>query len=175
MKVIEGAAGWPAAYEYSVNGRTARIGRDASGLLPVLHGTLFHPLDADDPAAAERTFEHLAKGLVRVVLPLPDNMDVIDLEGAVITPADRKIFVWRGVPSVADTAFSAPYQLDGREATYLTLNGSGALLWRKLANSATRDELVEALLVTYDVDQPTAAADTDAFLSALSEQGLLAA
>jgi HK97 family phage portal protein len=45
MKVIEGAGGWPLAYEYSVNGRTARIGRDASGFLPVLHGTLFHPLD----------------------------------------------------------------------------------------------------------------------------------
>jgi HK97 family phage portal protein len=45
MKVVEGAAGWPAAYEYSVNGRTLRIARDVSGFLPVLHGTLFHPLD----------------------------------------------------------------------------------------------------------------------------------
>lgn len=55
-------------------------------------------LDADDPAAAEPTFEHLKKGLIRVVLPLPDNMDVIDVDGAVITPADRSISVWRGVP-----------------------------------------------------------------------------
>jgi HK97 family phage portal protein len=45
MKVIEGTSGWPAAYEYSVNGRTVRIARDASGFLPILHGTLFHPLD----------------------------------------------------------------------------------------------------------------------------------
>lgn len=65
--------------------------------------------------------------------------------------------------------------LDGRDATYLTLNGSGAVLWRRLAGSATRDELVEALLETYGVDRRTAAADTDAFLAALSEQGLLAA
>lgn len=65
--------------------------------------------------------------------------------------------------------------LDGRDATYLTLNGSGALLWRRLADSATRDELVKVLLETYAVDHPTAAADTDAFLAALSEQGLLAA
>jgi HK97 family phage portal protein len=45
MKVVEGNDGWPAGYEYSVNGRTVRIGRDASGFLPVLHATLFHPLD----------------------------------------------------------------------------------------------------------------------------------
>ena len=64
--------------------------------------------------------------------------------------------------------------LDGRDATYLTLNGSGAVLWRRLAGSATRDELVEALLETYEVDHSTAAADTDAFLAALCEQGLLA-
>lgn len=78
---------------------------------------LFHPLDADDPTAAELTFEHLKKGLVRVVLPLPDNMDVIDFEGNVVTPADRSIFVWRGVPTVANTAITAPYQLDGRALT----------------------------------------------------------
>ena len=45
VKVIEGARGWPEAYEYAVNGRTVRLARDASGFLPVLHGTLFHPLD----------------------------------------------------------------------------------------------------------------------------------
>lgn len=45
VKAIEGAGGWPLAYEYSVNGRSARIGRDADGFLPLLHGTSFHPLD----------------------------------------------------------------------------------------------------------------------------------
>lgn len=75
---------------------------------------LFHPLDADDPDAAVLTFEHLKKGLVRVVLSLPDNMDVIDEEGDVITPADRMIAVWRGVPSIADTAMGGPYLYDGR-------------------------------------------------------------
>jgi HK97 family phage portal protein len=45
MKIIEGAGGWPLAYEYCVNGRTSRMERDAIGFLPVLHGTLFHPLD----------------------------------------------------------------------------------------------------------------------------------
>jgi len=63
--------------------------------------------------------------------------------------------------------------LDGREATYLTLNGSGALLWRMLAVSATREELIGALLDAYEVDHATAVADTDTFLAALSEQRLL--
>ncbi|HEX6241925.1 MAG TPA: cytochrome c peroxidase [Polyangiales bacterium] len=78
---------------------------------------LFRRIDADDPAAAEPSYEHLRRGLVRVVLPLADNLDVIDLEGNVITPPDRTIFVWRGVPSVADTAFTGPFQLDGRESS----------------------------------------------------------
>lgn len=78
---------------------------------------LFDRLDADDPDAAVLTFEHLAKGLVRVLLPLPPNMDVIDLEGNVVTPPDRTIFVWRGVPTVANSAITGPYQLDGRAAS----------------------------------------------------------
>jgi len=78
---------------------------------------LFARIDADDPEAPEPSFEHLKKGLVRVVLPLPDNMDVIDIQGNVITAADRRIFVWRGVPSVANVALSGPFQLDGREPT----------------------------------------------------------
>ena len=45
VKPVEGGNGWPSAYEYSANGQTVRIGRDASGFLPVLHATLFHPLD----------------------------------------------------------------------------------------------------------------------------------
>jgi cytochrome c peroxidase len=78
---------------------------------------LFNRLDADDPEAATLTFEHLKKGLVRVVLPLPDNMDVVDREGNVTTAPDRTIFVWRGVPSVSNTAITAPYQLEGRQKT----------------------------------------------------------
>jgi HK97 family phage portal protein len=45
VKVVAGARGWPAAYDYTVDGRTTRIARDGSGFLPVLHAGLFHPLD----------------------------------------------------------------------------------------------------------------------------------
>jgi HK97 family phage portal protein len=45
VTVVPGARGWPAAYDYSVDGHVTRITREASGFLPVLHATLFHPLD----------------------------------------------------------------------------------------------------------------------------------
>jgi HK97 family phage portal protein len=45
VTVVPGARGWPAAYDYSVDGQVTRITRDASGFLPLLHTTLFHPLD----------------------------------------------------------------------------------------------------------------------------------
>ena len=46
VKVAPGANGWPAFYEYTVDGRSARIGaRDADGWSPVLHLKLFHPYD----------------------------------------------------------------------------------------------------------------------------------
>ena len=78
---------------------------------------LFNRIDADDPLAAEPTYEHLKKGLVRVILDLPDNMDLIDFEGNVVTPPDRTIAVWRAVPSVENAAITAPYQYDGRKGT----------------------------------------------------------
>jgi hypothetical protein len=65
--------------------------------------------------------------------------------------------------------------LDGRDASYLTLNGSGALLWRTLADGATRDELIGVLLAAYEVDATTAGSDADAFLDNLHERGFLAA
>lgn len=88
---------------------------------------LFNRLDADDPNAAVPTYEHLKKGLVRVVLTLPDNMDTLDpFTGLVNTPPDRKIAVWRGVPSVDNTAITAPYQYDGRKGT-LQQQAQGAI------------------------------------------------
>jgi cytochrome c peroxidase len=81
------------------------------------HDPLFNRIDADDPDAEELTFDHLKKGLVRVKLKLPDNMDLIDFEGNVVTPEDRMYEVWRAVPSVENSAISGPFQYDGRFAT----------------------------------------------------------
>ena len=44
-------------------------------------------------------------------------MDVIDFAGNVVTPPDRTIDVWRAVPTVENSAITAPYQYDGRKGT----------------------------------------------------------
>jgi cytochrome c peroxidase len=104
---------------------------------------LFNPIDADDPAAASPSYEHLKKGLVRVVLPLADNLDVIDAAGNVVTSADRTIAVWRGVPSVENTAISAPYQYDGRAPT-LQVQAQGAILAHSQGR-VVRDRALDAI------------------------------
>ena len=45
IAVVPGRAGWPEAYEYSVDGRAIRIGRAADGWMPLMHLKLFHPTD----------------------------------------------------------------------------------------------------------------------------------
>ena len=45
VKVVPGPSGWPAAYDYTVAGRTVRLGRAADGFSPVLHLKLHNPVD----------------------------------------------------------------------------------------------------------------------------------
>ncbi|MFZ3032691.1 MAG: phage portal protein [Parvibaculum sp.] len=46
MKVAPGRSGWPEAYEYTVDGRTARFAYDpARGERPIMHMRMFHPTD----------------------------------------------------------------------------------------------------------------------------------
>jgi cytochrome c peroxidase len=78
---------------------------------------LFNRIDADDPDAATPTYAHVKAGLIRVTLPLADNLDLIDDSGNVVTNAARTISVWRSVPSIANTSYTAPYLWDGRAAT----------------------------------------------------------
>ena len=53
----------------------------------------------------------------------------------------------------------------------LTLNDSGALLWRTLEGGANRAALLAALTSEYDVDEAQAARDLDEFLSSLRSAG----
>jgi cytochrome c peroxidase len=69
-------------------------------------------------------------------------MDVIDLEGRVITPSDRTIFVWRGVPTVANTAITAPYQFDARAPT-LQDQAEAAILSHSQGRKVPRRELAQ--------------------------------
>jgi len=45
VQVVPGRAGWPDAYEYSVGGRSVRIGRAADGWMPVMQLKLWNPTD----------------------------------------------------------------------------------------------------------------------------------
>jgi hypothetical protein len=58
-------------------------------------------------------------------------------------------------------------------STYLSTKGTGARLWLSLAEGACREDLVGLLVGEYDVAEDRAAHDVDAFVGALSAQGLL--
>ena len=55
----------------------------------------------------------------------------------------------------------------------ISLNSSGAFLWKLLQNSATNDELVNAMITEYDIDRKTAEEDVAEFISLLTEHGLI--
>lgn len=55
----------------------------------------------------------------------------------------------------------------------MTLNESGALLWRGLQQDTDAAALTAALLAEYEVTADKAAADVDGFIALLREKGLL--
>jgi len=64
--------------------------------------------------------------------------------------------------------------LDGQSWEYLALNTSAGLLWERLQLGATRSELIQLLVETYDVPAETATGDVDAFIESLRAKDLLA-
>ena len=55
----------------------------------------------------------------------------------------------------------------------ITLNETGAFLWKLLENEQTEQSLVATLLQEYDVTEDRAAADVAAFLANLKDSALL--
>ncbi|MBR7146951.1 MAG: PqqD family protein [Oscillospiraceae bacterium] len=53
----------------------------------------------------------------------------------------------------------------------LTLNESGAILWRVLEKGREKKDLVDALLAEYEVDEATAAQSVEKFLETLQTAG----
>lgn len=55
----------------------------------------------------------------------------------------------------------------------LSLNATGAFLWRKIESGADKQQLVEAVCAEYSIDADTASADIDEFLQKLIDIGCL--
>ena len=55
----------------------------------------------------------------------------------------------------------------------ITLNETGAFLWKALEKGATEESLTEALLDEYEVDKDTASADVKEFIEKIKEAKLL--
>lgn len=56
----------------------------------------------------------------------------------------------------------------------ITLNETGRFPWQQLEKGAEQEELVQALLKEYDVDEPTARTHTEAFIQKMKNHGFLA-
>ncbi len=55
----------------------------------------------------------------------------------------------------------------------INLNETGAFLWKELVKGCDEDALLAALLAEYDVDEEIAKTDVKAFITKLTEAGLI--
>lgn len=63
--------------------------------------------------------------------------------------------------------------LQTKSGQYLGMNPVGAFIWDLLKAPRQASELVDEVVQRYDVDATTARSDVDAFVSELSEAGLI--
>jgi HK97 family phage portal protein len=141
MRVVPDADGWPAAYEYAVGMQTIRFAiRDDETLAPILHLTLFHPVDdhyglSPMEAAATALDIHNAAGAWNKALldnaARPSGALVVG--GTTLTDAqfDR-----------LEGELEANYQGAGNAGRPLLLEGG--LDWRPLSLSPKDMDFVEA-------------------------------
>jgi len=55
----------------------------------------------------------------------------------------------------------------------ITVNDTGAFLWEQLKEEKTIDDLVNAMLDEYDIDEDTARTDVNEFINVLKEKDIL--
>ena len=55
----------------------------------------------------------------------------------------------------------------------INLSESAVLLWKKLQEDCTEEELVQALLVEYDIDRETAVADVRELIGQMQKIGVI--
>ena len=143
MQVVPGPDGWPAAYAYTVGGRTLRFDQSRDGVKPILHLTLFHPLDdyyglAPMEAAAVALDIHNAAGAWNKAL----------LDNAA-RPSGALVFEGPPGTSLSDSQFQrlkgeleASYQGAANAGRPLLLDGG--LDWKSLSLTPKDMDFVEA-------------------------------
>jgi len=143
MQVVPGADGWPAAYDYTVGGRTLRYDQAAGAVPPILHLGLFHPTDdhyglSPMEAAAVALDIHNAAGAWNKAL----------LDNAA-RPSGALVFGAGAGASLSDAQFArlkgeleANYQGAGNAGRPLLLEGG--LDWKPLSLSPKDMDFVEA-------------------------------
>jgi hypothetical protein len=74
---------------------------------------------------------------------------------------------------VAGTNVVVPVGADLDFTGIITLNGTGAFLWKELSEETTEEKLLLALLKEYDIDKDTAQKDMSEFLARLKAADLV--
>ncbi len=63
--------------------------------------------------------------------------------------------------------------LDIDSGQYFGLNEVGAFIWDRIGLGTHREELIAAVVATYDIDTPMAEVDVDDLLRDLADRGLI--
>ncbi len=75
---------------------------------------------------------------------------------------------------IADTYIVVAIGEQAKKANVMiTLNETGGFLWQKLSEGSNEEELLRAILNTYDIDEATAKADVEDFVKKVKDSGLV--
>lgn len=77
------------------------------------------------------------------------------------------------VRDVAGETIALPTGDNAKLNMMISLNATGAFLWRELEQESTEESLVEALLNEYNVDEATARNSVKSFIQTLRANGFL--
>ena len=63
--------------------------------------------------------------------------------------------------------------LDVASGHYFGLNDVGAVIWERMDAECTREDLIDVVVASFDVDRQRAGADIDDLLTDLADRGLV--
>ncbi len=55
----------------------------------------------------------------------------------------------------------------------ITVNELGAIIWKGIEDEKTKEQIVDEILLEYDIDKETAAGDFDDFVKQLTDAGVI--